>query len=100
MALINAVITVLKEDRAPGVDNITFCMLKLSSVKFRERLTDMVKDIWTNIPESLIIGKMTLSHKKEPSLLVGKKRPVCVTATILCLLMKIMHTRMDKVCEK
>ena len=86
----------------PGVDGITANMLKLSSLAFRTKLTELVNEIIQEgeVPESLFIGKMTLIDKKEPSLLVGKKCPLCVTSVMLRLVTKILHARMDKVCER
>ena len=92
----------IKEDRAPGVDGITANMLKLSSLAFRTKLTELVNEIIQEgeVPESLLIGKMTLIDKKEPSLQVGKKRPLCVSSVMLNVITKILHTRMDKICER
>ena len=51
----------IKEDRAPGVDGITANILKLSSLAFRTKLTELVNEIIQEgeVPESLLIGKMT-----------------------------------------
>ena len=92
----------LKDDRAPGVDGVTTRMLKYASDEYKSRLTDLLNSILTEgeVPQALLVGKMTLIDKKEPSLLVSKKRPLCVTSTLLSVLTKIVHSRMDKVCEQ
>ena len=66
----------LKDDRAPGVDGVTTRMLKHASDLFKLMLTDLLNSILTEgeVPKALLIGKMTLIDKKEPSLLVNKKR--------------------------
>ena len=51
-------------------------------------------------PESLNIGKMILIDKKKPSFLVSGKRPPTVASIILNLFIKIVHSRMEKICEK
>ena len=43
---------------------------------------------------------MTLIDKKAPSLLVSQKHPLTVSCVILSVITKIMHARMDKICEK
>ena len=53
-----------------------------------------------NVPGSLQIGKMTLIDKKEPSLEVSKKRRITVSSVILSLITKIIHKRMNKICER
>ena len=92
----------LKDDRAPGVERVTTRMLKHASDQFKLMLTDLLNSILTEgeVPQALLIGKMTLIDKKEPSLLVNKKRPLCVTSTLLSTLTKIVHSRMDRVCEQ
>ena len=49
--------------------------------------------------EPLLVGRMTLIDKKLPSLLVSNKRPLTVSCVILSVITKIMHGRMDKICE-
>ena len=92
----------LKDDRAPGVEGVTTRMLKHASDQFKLMLTDLLNSILTEgeVPQALLISKMTLIDKKEPSLLVNKKRPLCVTSTLLSTLTKIVHSRMDRVCEQ
>ena len=86
----------LKDDGAPGVDGVTSSMLKHASDQFKSMLTDLINSILTE-GEVLQIGKMTLIDKKELSLLVNKKRLLCVTSTLLSILTKIVHSRMDSV---
>ena len=92
----------LKDDRAPGVERVTTRMLKHASDQFKLMLTDLLNSILTEgeVPQALLISKMTLIDKKEPSLLVNKKRLLCVTSTLLSTLTKIVHSRMDRVCEQ
>ena len=99
---VKSIIENLKEDRAPGVDGVTTNMLKLSSQTFLVRLTELINSIIPegDVPESLMIGQITLIDKKEPSLLLNKKRPLCVSSVILSVVTKILHSRMDKVCER
>ena len=43
---------------------------------------------------------MTLIDKKQPSLLVTGKRPLTVSSILLNMFTKILHERMDKICEQ
>ncbi|XP_023328114.1 uncharacterized protein LOC111701175, partial [Eurytemora carolleeae] len=43
---------------------------------------------------------MTLIDKKEPSLEVSKKRPITVSSVMLSIITKIIHKRMNKICER
>ena len=52
------------------------------------------------MPESLLVGKNTLIDKKSPSLLRSKKRSLTISCVILSVITKIMHERMETICEK
>ena len=67
---VKSIISNLKEDRAPGVDDVSTNMLKLSSQSFLVRLTEVINAILLEgeVPESLLIGQMTLIDIKEPPL--------------------------------
>ena len=43
---------------------------------------------------------MTLIDKKEPSLEVNKKKPLMVSSVDLSVLNKIVHKRMNEICER
>ena len=64
-------------------------------------LTEAINEAFQEgkVPGSLLIEWMTLIDKKSPSLLVYKKPPT-VSCVILSVITKIMHARMDKICEK
>ena len=65
-------------------------------------MTEVVNESYRigRVPESILMGKMTLIDKKEPSLEVGKKRPITVSSVLLSVFTKILHKRMDSICEK
>ena len=67
-----------------------------------ELLTDMFNHMFRSgsVPESLQTGKMTLIDKKQPSLEVKGKQPLTVSSLILNLFTKIVHSRMDPICER
>ena len=67
-----------------------------------ELLTDMFNHMLRSgsVPESLQTGKMTLIDKKQPSLEVKGKQPLTVSSLILNLFTKIVHSRMDPICER
>ena len=96
------VIEKMKLQRALGVDNVMVAMLKYAGPSFITMLTEAINETFQEgkVPESLLIGQMTLIDKKSPSLLVSKKRPLTVSCVILSVITKIMHARMDKICEK
>ena len=52
------------------------------------------------VPAILNTGKMTLIDKKEPSLEVTKKRPLTVSSLLLSVLTKLLHERMNFICER
>ena len=52
------------------------------------------------VPESLQTGKMTLIDKKKPSLLVSGKQPLTVSSVVLSIITKVIHSRMDPICER
>ena len=99
---IQEVISGLKNERSPGVDNITSSMLKLAGPEALKFITSLVNDILREgkVPESLLTGKITLIDKKKPSLLVLGKRPLTVSSVLLNLITKIVHARMDLICKR
>ena len=52
------------------------------------------------VPSSLQTGKMSLIDKKEPSLDVKNKRPLTVSSVLLSVFTKLLHKRMNAVCER
>ena len=52
------------------------------------------------VPSSLQTGKMSLIDKKEPSLDVKNKRPLTVSSVLLSVFTKLLHKRMNSVCER
>ena len=101
-AEVKSVIDKMKLQRAPGVDNVTVAMLKYAGPGFISLLTELVNNIFLEgqVPEALLVGRMTLIDKKSTSLLVSQKRPLTVSCVILSVITKIMHGRMDKICEE
>ena len=99
---VKAVIDKMKLQRAPGVDNVTVAMLKYAGPSFITMLTEVINNTFQEgkVPESLLVGRMTLIDKKSPSLLVSQKHPLTVSCVILSVITKIMHARMDTICEK
>ena len=95
---VKAVIEKMKLQRAPGVDNVTVSILKYAGPSFITLLTEVINTTFQEgkVPETLLVGRMTLIDKKAPSLLVSQKRPL----TVSCVITKIMQARMDKICEK
>ena len=77
-------------------------MLKAASSLYVQYLTEVVNESYRvgRVPESLLKGEMTLTDEKEPFLEVGKKRPITVSSVLLSVFTKLMHKRMDSICEK
>jgi len=102
VSLVQEIIDGLKKERAPGVDNLTPAMLKLAGPEAMKFTTSLINQILSEgrVPESLQTGKMTLIDKKKPSLLVTGKRPLTVSSVLLSLITKIIHARMDPICER
>ena len=100
-AEVKSVIDKMKLQRAPGVDNVTVAMLKYAGPGFISLLTELVNNIFLEgqVPEALLVGRMTLIDKKSTSLLVSQKCPL-TACVILSVITKIMHGRMDKICEE
>ena len=99
---IKSIITGLHKDRAPGMDGVMSSMIKFSFELCQSKMTDFINCILSDavVPESLLVGNMTIIDKKESSHLVGKKRPLCVTSVVLSVITKVIHKQMDKVCER
>ena len=97
-----AIIKTIKAGRAPGVDGVLTTMLKNASDKYFTKLTEMLNICIESgdVPEILNTGKMTLIDKKEPSLEVSKKRPLTVSSLLLSVLTKLLHERMNLICER
>ena len=95
-AEVKSVINKMKLQRAPGVDNVTVAMLKYAGPKFISLLTELLNNVFQEgqVPESLLVGRMTLIDKKSTSLLVSQKRPLTVSCVILSVITKIIHGRM------
>ena len=53
-----------------------------------------------DVPAILNTGKMTLIDKKEPSLEISKKRPLTVSSVLLSVITKLLHERMNLICER
>jgi len=97
-----AIIKSIKAGRAPGVDGVLTTMLKNASDKYFTKLTEMLNICIESgdVPEILNTGKMTLIDKKEPSLEVSKKRPLTVSSLLLSVLTKLLHERINLICER
>ena len=95
------IINKLKLQRAPGVDGVTVSMLRYAGPLLVALMTDLVNQILREgqVPEALLVGKMTLIDKKQPSLIVTQKRPLTVSCVMLSVITKVLHGRMDKICE-
>ena len=95
-------ISSLKNERSTGIDNLTTSMLKRAGPGALSFVTNMINEILQEgkVPESLQTGKMTLIDKKKPSLLVSGKRPLTVSSVLLSIITKIIHSRMDPICEQ
>jgi len=89
-AEVKAVIDKMKLQRSPGVDNVTVAMLKYAGPCFVSMLTDVINATFHEgkVPESLLVGRMTLIDKKSPSLLVSSKRPLTVSCVFLSVITK------------
>ena len=92
----------MKLHRAPGVDNVTVAMLKYAGPCFITLLTELINNLFLEgqVPETLLVGGMTLIDKKSTSLLVSQKSPLTVSCVLLSVITKSMHGRMDKICEQ
>ena len=90
-------ISKLKNERSPGTDNLTTSMIKHAGPGALAFLTNLQEG---KVPESLQTGKMTLIDKKKPSLLVSGKQPVTVSSVVLSIITKVIHSRMDPICER
>ncbi|XP_023345051.1 uncharacterized protein LOC111714221 [Eurytemora carolleeae] len=99
---VREVIRSLKLDRAAGVDNVSSAMLKGASPTMITLITGIINEslMEGKVPGALQTGKMTLIDKKEPSLEVSKKRPITVSSVMLSIITKIIHKRMNKICER
>ena len=99
---VKKVVKEIKSDRASGVDRVSATMLQAASEKGLKLLTSLVNESIQEgrVPEILQVGKMTLIDKKEPSLEVNKKRPLTVSSVVLSVLTKIVHKRMNEICER
>ena len=99
---VSDLVSKLKRDRAPGVDGVSSAMLMAAGPLALELLTDMFNHMLRigRVPDSLQTGKMTLIDKKQPSLEVKGKRPLTVSSVLLNLFTKIVHSRMNPICER
>ena len=99
---VREVIRSVKLDRAEGVDNVSSAMLKGASPTMITLITGIINEslMEGKVPGALQTGKMTLIDKKEPSLEVSKKRPITVSSVMLSIITKIIHKRMNKICER
>ena len=102
LAQIQLLVAGLKDQRSPGVDGITSSMLKYAGPETFKVITDLFNLMRQQgyIPECLQTRRMTLIDKKQPSLLETGKRPLTVSSILLNMLTKILHERMDKICEQ
>ena len=101
-AEIGRIVNGLKRHRAPGVDGVTPMMLKCAGPVLLNQLTELFNAILGEgcVPEALAVGKMTLIDKKSPSLNVSDKRPLTVSSVILSVFTKVLHGRLDMICEE
>ena len=99
---VKGMIRSLKSDRAAGADDVSSAMLKGASPKMITLLTSVINESLAegSVPDSLQTGKLTLIDKKEPSLDVSKKRPITVSSVVLSVITKIVHKRMNAICER
>ena len=98
---IESIINGLKRHRAPGVDGVTTMMLKCAGPVLLGQITQLFNAILEEgiVPEALAVGKMTLIDKKASSLNVSDKRPLTVSSVILSVFTKVLHGRLDPICE-
>ena len=77
-------------------------MLKHASMPFIQTFTGVINEILVSgeVPSVLLTGKMTLIDKKTPSLEVSEKWPLTVPNLFLSILTKLLHKRMDPICEE
>jgi len=52
------------------------------------------------VPSVLLTGKITFIDKKKPSLEVSEKKPLTIPNLFLSVLTKLLHKRMDPICEE
>ena len=102
LSTVSDLVSKLKRDRAPGVDGVSSAMLMAAGPLALDLLTDMFNHMLRigKVPDSLQTGKMTLIDKKQPSLEVKGKRPLNVSSILLNLFTKIVHSRMNPICER
>ena len=96
------VISNLKINRSPGTDEVTSSMMPHASPSSLDLLTGLVNEAIGSgrVPEALLEGRMSLIDKKSPSLFVHETRPLTVSSILLSVITKIVHKRMNKVCER
>ena len=100
-ALIRKLINELKTERAPGIDGVSSQMLACAGQGALDLLTCMYNMLSIGtVPNLLSTGRMTLIDKKQPSQLVPGKRPLMVSSVVLNIFTKIVHERMNKICEE
>ena len=99
---VKKVIKGLKPNRAPGVDGVLTTMIKNASDNFIDHFTSLINRCFAegDVPKIYNTGKMTLIDKKEPSLEINKKRPLTVSSVMLSVITKILHARMNVICER
>ena len=100
--MVQKLIIGLKTERAPGIDGVSSQMLVYAGQGALDLLTCMYNNMLRlgTVPEMLSIGRMTLIDKKLPSQLVTGKRPLTVSSVVLNLFTKILHERMNRICEE
>ena len=100
--MVQKLINGLKTERAPGIDGVSCQMLVYAGQEALDLLTCMYNNMLRlgTVPEMLSIGRMTLIDKKLPSQVVTGKRPLTVSSVVLNLFTKIIHERMDRICEE
>ena len=76
-------------------------MLKYAGPILAALITDLINQILTKgiVPETLSVGTMTLIDKKDPSLFEKQKHPFTVLCMMFSIITKVIHGRMDKICE-
>ena len=99
---VKGMIRFLKSDRAAEADDVLSAMLKGASPKMITLLTSVINESLAegSVPSSLQTGKLTLIDKKEPSLDVMKKRVITVSSVVISVITKIVHKRMNTICER
>jgi hypothetical protein len=95
-------ITKLKNNKAPGFDNIPGELLKTGCVELNEVIHEFVKKVWREekLPEEWMKGVICPIHKKGCKMTCQNYRGICLLPTVYKVLSIILHDRLSPLAEQ